>query len=84
MHFGLNKEFPDSLVYCLFKEEKYNHEKSIHGLGGKVLDKTWDISVPLSIPKEEGTYYLRIAIKSGWLPPTINSRLIRIDVKKPL
>lgn len=38
-------------------------------------------SFNLALPDKPGTYYLRVSIKSGWLPPGINSRLFKIVLK---
>jgi len=35
----------------------------------------------MKAPDKPGVYYLRVSIKSGWLPPGINSRLVKIKVE---
>jgi hypothetical protein len=37
-------------------------------------------SIMLDVPEKPGTYYLKVSIKYGWMPPGINSRLIKIKV----
>jgi hypothetical protein len=35
----------------------------------------------MEVPDMPGTYYLRVSVKSGWMPPGINSRLVKIRVE---
>lgn len=82
VQFGLNKDYPDKLVYALFKEETFDHTSDIAVLDGLVLNSTHDMSFELSVPEEEGVYYLRICLQSGWMPPLINSHLMRMVIEK--
>jgi hypothetical protein len=82
VQFGLNEQFPDMLVYSLFREETLYSEVTIMPLKGKVLRHEFATELNLLTPKTEGSYYLRISIRTGWLPPAINSRLIRVNVKR--
>jgi hypothetical protein len=76
-------QFPDSLVYCIFKEEKFDHKKGIRQLTGFVLNTPFKTTIPIRMPAEEGVYYLRFSIQSSWLPPGINSRLMRMVITAP-
>lgn len=81
VRFGLNENYKDSLEYCFFREEAYDHEKSITSLEGFTLDSTYKMTASVKIPEKEGIYYLRFVIRSGWLPALINSRLMRVVVE---
>jgi hypothetical protein len=35
----------------------------------------------MKVPDKPGVYFLKVSIKSGWFPPGINSRLVKIRVK---
>jgi hypothetical protein len=69
-------------VYALFKEETFDHTTDIAELGDRILDSTYKTSFVLQAPTEEGVYYLRVSIQSGWMPPLINSHLMRVVVEK--
>ncbi len=80
--FGQNDAYPDSLVYCLFHEEAFTCEQGILPLNGYILDKPITIDWSFKAPLKKGHYYLRFSIRNGWLPPTINSRLIPVKVSE--
>jgi hypothetical protein len=82
VQFGLNKDYPDKLVYDIFKEETFDHTSDIAELGDRILDSTYKTSFMLQAPDQEGVYYLRVCIQSGWMPPLINSHLMRMVVEK--
>jgi hypothetical protein len=82
VQFGLNKNYPDKLVYSLFKDETFDLTTDIAGLGSRVLDSTYKTGFVLQAPKEEGVYYLTVSIQSGWMPPLINSHMMRVVVEK--
>jgi hypothetical protein len=79
--FGLNDNYPDSLGYCFYKEEEYDHEKMLTGLKDFTLGSTFKMTAPVKFPDTEGVYYLRFVIHSGWLPSLINSRMMRVVVE---
>lgn len=79
--FGKNKTYPDWLVFCLFREEESVGEEKKLALDGLTIDHSYHVSTTFQVPKQKGVYYLRISIKNGWLPPGINSRLIRLRVE---
>ncbi len=78
--FGLNETYPDSLGYCFYKEEEYDHERMLMGLKGFTLDKPYRMNADVKFPDSPGVYYLRFVIRSGWLPAMINSRMMRVVV----
>ncbi|WP_300662591.1 hypothetical protein [Fluviicola sp.] len=79
--FGKNKTYPDWLVFCLFREEESVGEEKKLALDGLTIDDSLNVRTLFQVPERTGTYYLRISIKNGWLPPGINSRLIRLRVE---
>nr|WP_294859436.1 glycosyltransferase family 39 protein [uncultured Fluviicola sp.] len=79
--FGKNSVYPDWLVFCVFHEEKQIGEEKILWMNGITLFDSLETSATFTVPSQKGVYYLRISIKNGWLPPGINSRLIRIIVE---
>lgn len=80
VRFGLNEQLPDLLVYSLFREEALYSEVIMLPLKGKVLCHAYTTMLTMRTPKTEGSYYLLISVRTGWLPPAINSRLIRVNV----
>lgn len=79
--FGENSAYPDWLVFCVFREEEQIGEEKKLCLNGITLFDSIETSVTFNVPYQKGVYYLRISIKNGWLPPGINSRLIRFRVE---
>lgn len=79
--FGENKDYADWLVFCLFHEEETVGEEKKLLLNGLTIVDTFTTKATFHVPKKKGVYYLRISIKNGWLPPGINSRLIRLVVE---
>jgi hypothetical protein len=82
VQFGLNENYPDKLVYSLFKDESFDLTTDIAELGNRVLDTTYKTGFVLQAPTEEGVYYLTVSIQSGWMPPLINSHMMRVVVEK--
>jgi len=78
--FNKNADFPDQLVCCVFRHETFTGEQLIMPLKGVVIDREFKTQLLLEVPRQKGTYYIRIAIRTGWLPSAINSRLIRVTV----
>ena len=79
--FGKNKAYQDCLVFCLFHEEEMAGEEKKLLLNGLTIKKVFKTNTIFHVPEKKGTYYLRISIQNGWLPPGINSRLIRMKVE---
>jgi hypothetical protein len=46
-----------------------------------ILDDEYKTSIKMKAPDIAGVYYLKVCIKSGWMPPGINSRLVKINVE---
>jgi hypothetical protein len=62
------------------KPVDYNKLEDITNL---VLEDEYRTSFRLRAPEKPGVYYLRVSVKSGWLPPGINSRLVKVRVINP-
>lgn len=80
VQFGLNKDYPDKLVYSIFNEETFDRTIDIAPLGNFTLYTSYSTSFELQVPEKPGVYYLRVSIQSGWMPPLINSHLMRMVV----
>jgi hypothetical protein len=79
--FGNDKVYPDWLVFCVFHEEEMVKEEKKLPLDGLTLNDLYKTNLTFYVPEKKGIYYLRVSIKHGWLPPGINSRLIRLRVE---
>ena len=75
---GAGKVFLTYLILQYGEPLLYEKCEDISGL---VLEGEYQTSFRMKVPEKPGVYYLKIAIKSGWLPPGINSRLYKIKVK---
>ncbi len=81
VRFGENAAYTDWLVFCVFHEEEQIGEEKKLWLNGITLFDSLETSAAFTVPHKKGVYYLRISIRNGWLPPGINSRLIRFKVE---
>jgi hypothetical protein len=81
VRFNLNADYPDKLVFCVFNQEEFDHVQDIRSLEGIVLNNALCLNTVFKVPEKKGTYYVRIAVQNGWLPPMINSRLLRVVVE---
>jgi hypothetical protein len=79
--FGNNWAYPDWLVFCVFHEEEMVKEEKKLRLDGLTIEDLHQTNQTFHVPEKKGIYYLRISIQHGWLPPGINSRLIRLTVE---
>ncbi len=79
--FEANPELPSYIYYQFLKEGKVSWE----GQTGLLLTNKIPFDQALSIrvipPYIKGNYELSISIKTGWLPPTINGRKMKVDVR---
>lgn len=69
------------LTFILLQHGKKVIYKKFEDISSLELDHEYNTSFTMTIPEKPGIYYLRISVKSGWLPPGINSRLFKILVK---
>jgi hypothetical protein len=69
------------LTYILLQHGKKVIYKKFEDISNLEIDEEYTTSFNMSIPARPGTYFLRVSIKSGWLPPGINSRLFKIRVR---
>lgn len=68
------------LTWMLLQYGKPVLTSEFEDISGLVLEKDYVTSFRLKAPLQKGTYYLRVNIKSGWLPPGINSRIFKVKV----
>jgi hypothetical protein len=68
------------LTYVLRQQGKPVDYRTVEDISGLVLNNEYKTSFNFKVPDKPGVYYLVISIKSGWLPPGINSRLFKIKV----
>ena len=80
IRFDQNEKYPVYAVCSIFKHEDFIEEQTLFHLDHLILKDLTKVSVNVKIPQDPGIYYLRFSLKSGWLPPSINSNLIRIIV----
>ena len=69
------------LTYYLLQYGKPVIYEKFEDISGLVLKEDYQTSLKMKVPDKPGVYYLKVSIKSGWLPPGINSRLVKIKVK---
>jgi hypothetical protein len=69
------------LTYLLLQYGKPVIYEKFEDISNLVLKDEYNTSFRVKVPDKPGIYYLKISIKSRWLPPGINSRLFKIRVK---
>ncbi|MBW6459331.1 MAG: glycosyltransferase family 39 protein [Bacteroidales bacterium] len=80
VYFGEDDRPGVSLYWVLLQYGKPVSASQFEDLSGLLPEQEYSTSFLLEAPQKPGTYYLRISIKSGWLPPGINSRIIKVKV----
>lgn len=77
--FDTTATYPSYITYYYFVQRKLVHEGNTGILVTKdILNK--ELSLDITTPPLPGTYYLRIAVSTGWLPPTFNSKKWKVVV----
>lgn len=69
------------LAYLLLQHGKPVIYEKFEDISQLMLKDEYKTSFRMKVPDKPGIYYLKISIKSRWLPPGINSRLFRVRVK---
>ena len=80
VYFGGDEQRGVSIYWTLLQYGKPVSARQFEDLSGFLLEEEYITSFLLEAPPEPGTYYLRVSIKSRWLPPGINSRIIKVKV----
>jgi len=55
--------------------------KEFENISTLILMDHYNTSFELKVPDKPGVYYMKVSIKSGWLPAGINSRLVKVKVE---
>jgi hypothetical protein len=69
--FEVNKDYPSYISYHFFKGKELVKENNILKLSNGMLNK--EIELRIVVPDKAGKYELSLCVRTGWLPPTINS-----------
>lgn len=78
---GHNAAYPVSLVYWRYYFSESDGEFFVENLDPDSLNSGTQKVIRIRTPDKPGPYYLRFGFKSGWMPPYLNSRLVRMDVE---
>lgn len=82
VRFDYDSLYPVTLVYRLNYYDKFYEEKVLMDMKDIVINGSLKLVLKIKTPEQEGPYYLRLSFKTGCLPPSINSRLMRMDIEK--
>ena len=55
--------------------------QEIEEISNLKIDESYYTIITAKVPDIAGKYYLRVVIRTGWLPPGLNSRVRKINVK---
>jgi hypothetical protein len=74
---------PCEVDLCLYilKYGKPVYFNVMEDISTLVLEDEYRTTFTARAPLEPGEYYMKVSIKRGWMPPGINSRLIKIRVR---
>lgn len=79
LDFGSNKEYPSYICYQFFDGNKFVSEnQTSFEFFNNMIGNIYTINVVA--PANPGNYGLYFSIKTGWLPPTINSDRYKVKV----
>jgi hypothetical protein len=70
-----------SLVYWRYHYADYDGENFITEIEPDTVTDGMKKVIHIRTPDKPGPYYLRFGFRSGWMPPYINSHLIRMDIE---
>lgn len=73
-----NKSYPSSIYYQFFDGKKLVKEKKALPIANNAFNQTLTFSI--ETPEKPGNYKVYFSIKTGWLPPTINSQQYELKV----
>ncbi|HLG04053.1 MAG TPA: glycosyltransferase family 39 protein [Bacteroidia bacterium] len=80
-HFYHNPQYPVSLVYTRYYYDRHDGEFMLLDLDDAVITPGQTYTARIQLPEKTGPYYLRFSIRTGWMPPGLNSHIIRMDVE---
>lgn len=80
LYFDQNPKLPVSVVCQLYYYEQALKELHVKTIETEKLSNPTTINWTFNAPEKPGPYYLKWGIRVGFLPSTINSPMIRMDV----
>jgi hypothetical protein len=82
VRFDMDSLYPVTLCYRLNYYNEFYEQKTLINMKDLVLNGSMNLTLKFVTPEKEGPYYLRFGLCCGWLPASINSRLMRMDVER--
>jgi hypothetical protein len=79
--FEANTELPSYIYYVFLKDGQLFMERETNFLLTNKTPFGKALNIQVIPPVKRGTYELSISIKTGWLPPTINGRKVKVEVQ---
>lgn len=74
-----NKDYPSFISYHFFKGDQLIKQGEHFRIDNQKLNNVNNLKV--GTPTNPGKYRLHLSIRTGWLPPTINSNSYKIEIK---
>ena len=81
VRFNRNIEYPVRIKAEVFHTDHFHGEQHLLQLNSELLESVLNLNTSFTIPEESGTYYLRVSLKAGWLPASINSHMYKFTVQ---
>ena len=54
--------------------------EEVQDITGVRIDENYQTRIKIKVPDQAGEYYFRVVLRSGWLPPGLNSRIQKITI----
>jgi len=78
---GHSPEYPVCLAYRRYYYNNFESEIPVDEIDPDTIHSGYKVVIHIRTPDKPGPYYLRFGFRSGWMPPYINSHLIRMDIE---
>ncbi len=70
-----------AIAVAIFQKGDVILYKEIEDISGLTIDEEYKTILRLKLPGVTGKCYMRVVIRSGWLPPGLNSRIQKVNIK---
>lgn len=69
------------IAVAFYQKEKVVFYKEVYDITGLTIGDEYRTKLTIKAPEEAGEYYCKVVIRSGWLPPGLNSRIQKVNIK---
>lgn len=70
-----------SIAVAIYQRGDVVLYREIEEISGLTIDEKYQTNLKFRLPDQAGKYYMRVVIRTGWLPPGLNSRIYKVYLK---